>query len=425
MKFALTAYGSRGDVEPSIVVGRELLRRGHDVQMAVPPNLVGFAEAAGLTAVEYGLDSRSLLETQRNYWTSFFRKPWRHGNELGRLGGEIGEFMTRCWTEETTAKLESVADGADLMIAGVGFEQFAANIAEAQGMPLATLHYFPMRANGQILPYLPAPLGRAALTFYERISWSGAIKEVEDSQRRGLGLPRATCPWPQGISDRGSLEIQAYDQFVYPGLAAEWAKWGARRPFVGMLTLGLPTDADEEVLSWIAEGTPPIFFGFGSIPIGSATETLAVISGACAQLGERALICAGGTDSSQIPDAEHVKVVDTVNYATVFPHCRGVVHHGGAGTTAAGLRAGIPSLILWNFPDQPVSGAALKRLKVGTSRRFSATTEQTLTADLRQILAPEYTSRARELAARTSGASASASDTAALVENFARSQRVG
>lgn len=425
MKFALTAYGSRGDVEPSVVVGRELLRRGHEVQIAVPPNLVGFAEAAGVPALAYGLDSRALLATQRNYWTYFFHKPWRHGKELERLGREIGEFMTRCWTEETTATLESLADGADLVIAGVGFEQFAANIAEAQSIPLATLHYFPMRANGQVLPYLPAPLGRAALMFYERISWSGAIKEVEDSQRRLLGLPKATCPWPQRISDRGSLEIQAYDQFVYPGLAAEWAKWGARRPFVGMLTLGLPTDADDEVLSWIAEGTPPIFFGFGSIPVGSATDTLAVISGACAQLGERALICAGGTDSSQIPEAEHVKVVDTVNYAAVFPHCRGVVHHGGAGTTAAGLRAGMPTLILWNFPDQPVSGAALKRLKVGTSRRFSATTEQTLIADLRQILAPEFATRASEIAAQTSSASQSASDAAGLVENFARLRRAG
>lgn len=425
MKFALTAYGSRGDVEPSIVVGRELLRRGHEVQIAVPPNLVDFAEAAGVTSVGYGLDSRSLLETQRNYWKYFFHKPWRHGKELERLGREIGEFMTRCWTEETTATLESVADGADLMIAGVGFEQFAANIAEAHGMPLATLHYFPMRANGQVLPYLPSPLGRAALRFYERISWSGAIKEVEDSQRRRLGLPEATCPWPQRISDRGSLEIQAYDQFVFPGLAAEWAKAGVLRPFVGMLTLELPTDADEEVLSWIAEGTTPIFFGFGSIPVGSATDTLALISGACAQLGERALICAGGTDSSQIADAENVKVVDTVNYSTVFPHCRAVVHHGGAGTTAAGLRAGIPTLILWNFPDQPVAGAALRRLKVGTSRRFSTITEQTLIADLRQILAPEYSTRAREFAAKTSRASKSASDAAELVENFARLQRVG
>jgi len=82
-------------------------------------------------------------------------------------------------------------------------------------------------------------------------------------------------------------------------------------------------------------------------------------------------------------------------------------------------------LILWNFPDQPVSGAALKRLKVGTSRRFSAMTERTLTADLREILAPECATRARELAAQTSRATDSASDAAELVENFVRLQRIG
>ena len=69
MKFVLASYGTRGDVEPSVVVGRELLRRGHDVRMAVPPNLVGFAESAGLTAVAYGLDSQAIVEAQRDYWT--------------------------------------------------------------------------------------------------------------------------------------------------------------------------------------------------------------------------------------------------------------------------------------------------------------------------------------------------------------------
>jgi UDP:flavonoid glycosyltransferase YjiC (YdhE family) len=323
-----------------------------------------------------------------------------------------------------SAMLATLAAEADLLVTGVAYQELAANVAEYRDIPLATVLWFPIRVNGRLLENVPAPLIRSAMRAYEWLVWRG-VKKVEGAQRSELGLPPATGHAPRRIADRGSLEIQAYDAFVFPGLAAEWAKWGARRPFVGMLTLELPTDSDEDVLSWIAEGTPPIFFGFGSIPVGSATDTLAVISAACAQLGERALVCAGGTDSSQFSDAKHVKIVDTVNYSTVFPHCRAVVHHGGAGTTAAGLRAGIPTLILWNFPDQPVSGAALKRLKVGTSRRFSATTERTLTADLRQILAPEYATRARELAAQTSGASASESDTAALVENFARSQRVG
>ncbi len=422
MKFVLACYGMRGDVEPSVVVGRELLRRGHDVRIAVPPNLVGFAESAGLAAVAYGLDSRALVEAQREYWACFFRVPWKL-KELDRLGREISEFVTQCWKDVST--LTPLANGADLLIAGLGFEQFAANVAEYYDLPLATLHFFPMRANGQLLPFLPAPLGRSAMTVYERLSQGGAVKEVEQAQRRELGLPKATSPWPRRIAERGSLEIQAYDEVLFPGLAAEWAKWDGHRPFIGALAMELPTDADEEVASWIAAGTPPICFGFGSIPIGSTADTIAMIGAACAQLGERALVCSGGTDFSDVPHFEHVKVVGAVNYAAIFPACRAVVHHGGAGTLAAALRAGVPQLILWTMPDQPFFTAQLKRLKVGAGRRFSAATEKSLVADLHRILAPQYLTRAGEVATRMTKPAESAAAAADLVENFARLRRVG
>ncbi|BBZ44495.1 glycosyltransferase GtfA [Mycobacterium parmense] len=414
----------RGDVEPSVVVGRELQRRGHEVRIAIPPNLVGFAEAAGLDAVAYGLDSRGLVEAQRDYWTCFFRTPWKI-RDLDRLGRKVSEIVAQCWTKEATTTLTSLADGADVIVAGLGFEQFAANVAEYYDLPLATLHFLPMRANGQLLPFLPAPFGRFAMEGYERLSWGGAVKEVEESQRRELGLRKATSPWPQRIAERGSLEIQAYEEVCFPGLAAEWAKWDGQRPFVGTLTLGLPTDADNEVAAWIAAGPPPIFFGFGSIPVGTTANTLALIATACAKLGERALLCSGGTDFSNIPHSEHVKVVDTANYAEIFPACRAVVHHGGAGTTAAGLRAGVPTLILWTFFDQPLFGAAVKRLRVGTARRFSTTTEKSLVADLRRILAPQYLARARELAPRLTKPADSVAATCDLLENFARPKRVG
>ncbi len=87
-----------------------------------------------------------------------------------------------------------------------------------------------------------------------------------------------------------------------------------------------------------------------------------------------------------------------MNYAATFPVCRAVVHHGGSGTTAAGLRAGVPTLILWTAGDQPIWGAVVKRLKVGTARRFRPTTQASLVADLSRILAPDYVTRARELA---------------------------
>jgi UDP:flavonoid glycosyltransferase YjiC (YdhE family) len=137
------------------------------------------------------------------------------------------------------------------------------------------------------------------------------------------------------------------------------------------------------------------------------------------------LVCSGWTDFTEVPHFDHVKVVGAVNFATIFPACRAVVHHGGAGTTAAGLRAGVPTLILWMADVQLMWGAAVKRLKMGTARRFSTTTEKSLVADLRTILAPEYATRAREIATRMTKSAESVATAADLLENFAPLRRVG
>ena len=417
MKFVLASWGSRGDIEPCVAVGRELLRRGHDVRVAVPPDQVGFAEGAGLAAVAYGPDARAILDAHRNFWTLFFGNPWKI-QDLIRLRREIEEPVIQRWGEINTT-LTSLADGADLVVTGVNFEQPAANVAEYYDLPLTTLHISPHRANGQLVPILPAPLGRSAMTVFQWVSWRMA-KKLEDSQRRELGLPKATGPLPRRIAERGWLEIQAYDEVCFSGLAAEWTKSDGHRPFVGALTMESSTDADEEVASWMAEGTPPVFFGFGSITVESPADTLSMIGGACAELGERALVCAGWSDFSDVSHFADVKVVGAVNYAAIFPGCRAVVHHGGVGTTAASLRAGVPTLILSTDLEHRLWGARVKRLKVGTARRFSTATEESLVADLRTILAPHYATRAREVASQITKPAESVTAAADLVEKFAR-----
>ena len=417
MKVVLAAYGSRGDVEPSVVVGREFLRRGHDVQLAVPPELVGFAQSAGLPAVAYGLDTTTMVEAQRNYWTCVSRSPWRV-KELRRMSREIRQ-INACWSKSMSDTLLPLADGADLLSTGITFDQPAADVAEFYNIPMATLDYYPIRANGQIVRFLPGSLIRFGWLLGEWLTWR-TMKKDEDAQRREMGLPKAKRPPSQRITERHSLEIQAYDEVWFPGLADEWARFNGRRPFVGTLTMQSETAADNDVAAWIAEGTPPIFFGFGTIAIASPEKVLKMISAACATLGERALVVAGATDYGTFPLPEHVKLVDTVNYATIFPRCRAVVHHGGAGTSAAGLRAGVPTLILWTMPDQPMWGAQLRRLKVGATRRLSTTTEKTLVTDLRAILSPHCVTRAREVAARMSTPSESVSAAADLMESFAR-----
>src|SRR5690349_24093517 len=77
MRIALSSYGTRGDIEPSLAVGRELLRRGHEVRMAVPPDLVGFVEAAGLPAVGYGFEVEPKLDGYPDLRTTWARHCWR------------------------------------------------------------------------------------------------------------------------------------------------------------------------------------------------------------------------------------------------------------------------------------------------------------------------------------------------------------
>ncbi|WP_333893045.1 glycosyltransferase [Mycolicibacterium gadium] len=421
MKFVLASYGTRGDVEPYVAVGQELMRRGHVVRMAVSPDQVGFAEAAGLPVVAYGPDSRQWQTVHRELLARLPRNFWQF-RDLTRLVREDWNLITHFW-DEAVSTLTSLADGADLVFTSVLAEEPAANVAEYYDIPLATLHYFPMRPNGQIVRGMPRRVGRAAMELSEWLAWP-LTKKLGDAQRDALGLPKSRSPSARRIAEHGSLEIQGYDEACFPGLAAEWARFGGRRPFVGALTMELPTDADEEVASWIGAGTPPIFFGFGSMPVQSSVDTLAMISAACAELGERALVCSGSSNFTDVSNSERVKVVGTMNYAAAFPSCRAVVHHGGVGTTAAGLRAGVPTLVLPTWADQSIWAAQVQRLKVGRARPISKTTRKSLVADLRSILTAECVARAREIASRMTKSAESVAMATDLVHDFARSRRI-
>lgn len=410
MKFTVAVHGTRGDVEPCGAVCQELLSRGHAVQIAVPPNLVSFVEAGGLSpAVPYGVDSQQQMDAD------IFRKYWKLQNPVVALR-EVREYITQGWAE-MSATLTSLAEGSDLILTGTTYQEVAANVAEYHGIPLAALHYFPARANSQVLPIpLPPAVVRSGWAALEWVHWR-ALKQAEDAQRRELGLPKATVRAVRRIVEGGALEIQAYDELFFPGLAEEW---GGSRPFVGAMTMELGTDADDEVSSWIASGKPPIYFGFGSMPVQSPADAVATITSVCADLGERALICSGAWDLDDIAAAEHVMIRRAVNHAQVFPLCRAVVHHGGAGTTAAGIRAGVPSLILWVGADQPFWAKQVERLKVGAYGRFSKMTTDSLRTALQSVLTQECVSRARQVATQLTKPAVSASATADLLEDAVR-----
>lgn len=379
----------------------------------MPPNLTGFVESAGLPpAGAYGVDSQKQLEAD------VFRKWWSLRNPATVLR-EAREYATEGW-DEMSAVSAALAEDADLLLTGTTYQEVAANVAEYHRIPMAALHYFPHRANRSVVPVpLPSKLVSTVFAAGEWGHWQ-VMRKAEDAQRRVLGLARASTPAIRRMIESGTLEIQAYDKLLFPGLAQEWA---GVRPFTGALTLRQEAASDDEVMSWTAAGSPPIYFGFGSMPVESPADAVAMITEVCAELGQRALISSGAWDLTGMSGADHVKVVGAVNHSVVFPRCRLLVHHGGAGTTAAGMRSGVPTLVLWVGADQPVFANQVKRLKVGVKQRFSKTTRESLRVALRAALAPDIAEQARRLAAELTPAADSVTATADLLEEAARRGR--
>ena len=211
---------------------------------------------------------------------------------------------------------------------------------------------------------------------------------------------------------------------MLPGLAEEWAKWDGQRPFVGALTMELTTGADEEVVTWIAAGTPPICFGFGSMPVESPADAIEMISSACAELGERALICAGWSNFSQRPACRPRQG----GWRRELRRClfrlsggrppRRLGHHG----REPARRSSDPDPV--DGRQSEVVGRLRQSIENGNLRRFSSTTRRSLVADLRRILAPEYATRARELAIRMTPPAESVAKAADVVEEYARSRHL-
>ncbi|MGI9135977.1 MAG: glycosyltransferase, partial [Candidatus Nanopelagicales bacterium] len=134
MKFAVAVHGTRGDVEPAVAVALELMRRGHEIRMAVPPNLVAFAESAGIpSALPYGPDSQKQLEAE------VFREWLKLRNPITVIR-QGRDYITDGWPEMAET-LKQLAAGSDAILTGTTYQEVAANVAEFYGIPLAALHY--------------------------------------------------------------------------------------------------------------------------------------------------------------------------------------------------------------------------------------------------------------------------------------------
>ncbi|ATL66522.1 glycosyltransferase [Nocardia terpenica] len=426
MRVAIPLTGTRGDVQPAVALGLELVGRGHEVVVGAPPNLVGFVERAGLKAQTCGPDVQQLYSSEAG------QRALAAGSSF-RLMRLVGEQMAE-YADRMNREVIEVCEGAEVIVSTMLTEDRAHPVATAMGVPLVSMHGFPCRSNGAypfpgaLPPHWspPAMVNRASWALAEnlrRLVFARYLNRL----RRELGLPPTMASTAAQMARDGVPEVQIYDPALVPGLPQQW---GSRRPFVGFLPLeraareavGELATEHADVVSWLEADEPPVYFGFGSMPIRDTGAVLGMVERVCAQLGVRGLVSAGWSDldvADARTDSRVKVVVGPLAHDLVFPRCAAAVHHGGIGTTFESLRAGLATLVCSVSFDQPMWGGQVERLGVGAHVSFARLTEDLLTEGARRILRPEVGQRAREFATRLQSHADATVRTADIVEKTA------
>ncbi len=382
MRVLLTAFGSRGDVQPLLALGVGLRDRGHAVTVGAASNYRAWVEKRGLVFHEIGGDFEPWLKKQsaRNSFSV-----------LGSLAAYLRDEVPVCFEQTCAAARE-----ADLVVTTIHLASQSA--AEAFGVPCRTILYTPALLPSRSHPPVAIPPQNLPGWINGALWWTvGRIfdllfKRPVNRERVKLGLE----PVREYLAHaRGARPIVAADkQFapIPPDVGRDVIQTGA-------LVMRDLSPLEPEVELFLQDGEPPVYVGFGSTPDTSPEETVRLlVDGVCAA-GRRAIVSGGwaGLGSDGLPAG--VFWVRECPHAVLLPRVAAIVHHGGAGTTAAALRAGVPQVIIPHLGDQFFHARRIQDLGIGLSIPRGRLTGARLGAAIQRLLGESsYSSRARELA---------------------------
>jgi sterol 3beta-glucosyltransferase len=416
VRVLVVAVGSRGDVAPCTGLGQALNAAGHSVTVAAYGMFAGLVKDSGLEFRVLPGDPR-LLDAAG----------WEHGS-TGPLGTVRLLRLTAAHMRELHAGILTVArQEADVLllqgISAIG----GYHVAEGLGLPSMGLGLAPIYPTCEFPPATVTarslgPRGNRAagkaLVLLGSPVLSGPVKEL----RAELGLPRLGT-WQAVFGQQDAARWPALYGFS-PAVVPRPADWRDGLEVTGYWWPARPRDwhppADLE--SFLSGGPPPVFIGFGSMASADADCLSGLVATAGRRAGVRTVIQAGraGLDQAGQPPGDSI-VVGEVPHEWLFPRMAAVVHHAGAGTTAAGLRAGIPAVSVPKLGDQPFWAARLAALGTGPPpipyKKLSAPALGTAIRDA--ITRPSYRAQAQALARRL----ADEDGTAAVVRALSRLQR--
>jgi sterol 3beta-glucosyltransferase len=365
MQISIIAMGTRGDVQPYLALEKGLKAAGHFVRLITHENFETLVTSHGLNFWSVKGNVQEVLESPE------MLKLLERGNFLAINAhtGKMVQDIAIDWSRDGLAACQ----GMDLLIAGVGGLYLAISLAEKLQIPFLQAYIFPFTPTTAfpaiLLPQSISRFGgtvnRLSHHLFRQIMWQGFRKADCLARQQVLNLPPAPffgsynspilreCPTLYGFSSSVIPQPSDWHNTQVTGYwfldeAADWTP---------------PT----ALLEFLEGGAPPVYIGFGSMGSRKPVETADLILESLARTGQRAILQSGwgGLMKTKLP--ETVFMVDSISHSWLFPRVAAVVHHGGAGTTAAGMRAGVPSIVIPFFGDQLFWGQQVAKLGVGTA----------------------------------------------------------
>jgi vancomycin aglycone glucosyltransferase len=386
MHVLLAAVGTRGDVQPALALALELRSLGHTVRLCVSPNFVDWAKALGFEAWPMGVEMRMPAQGPRTM-------PTLTSEELRRLRESLPDLVS-----DQFETIGAAADGCDVIVGGNAHQYAAPSIAERNGIGCVTAVYAPVALPSPDLPPPPTP-GRAAAeaaraSIAEKWrsvaeAWNERSLERINRNRLRLGMDRIDDVLDYVLTDHTWLAADA-------ALAPVPATPGRRIFQTGAWVLADRTPLPADLEAFLQGGEPPVFVGFGSMP--AAPDVSRQLIGAVRAVGRRVVVSRGWAGLDVVDDAPDCMLVGDVSHDMLFPRVAAVVHHGGAGTTAAAARAGAPQVVAPMFADQFYWADRIVALGLGATIAHATMTDESLTGALREALDPAVAARARTFA---------------------------
>jgi vancomycin aglycone glucosyltransferase len=370
MRVLMSSVGTRGDVQPVVALALEMRALGHEVRMCVPPNFTDQVAGLGFEALPLGIEMRA-------------PRP-------GTAPAVIPDLIT-----DQFNVVGSAAEGCDLIVAGGAHQYAARSIAELRGIPCVITVYAPVSLPS---PHL-APPGQevqaegpaANLRMWEetRRAWNVRSLERVNANRAHLDLAPVDDTLGHILADRPWLAADAT-------LAPAPSMPGMQVVQTGAWMLPDSSALPEELEAFLDDGEPPVYFGFGSMP--AAEGTSRVLLDAARAVGRRVILSQGWADLGLVDNAPDCIAIGDVNHQALFPRVAAVVHHGGAGTTTAAARAGVPQIAVPMFSDQFYWGRRIRDLGIGAAVPAARLSTDALTSALHEVLEPAVAARALSVA---------------------------